>query len=170
MMHLSYPCVGCSICFSFFCGCPLILIIFSQCFSPQLLVEPGTKRFKSFNCKHAHSGLDHPTITTNRRSHNHVLEVRKSPPYRWMSPSLTNAVAHRGPKAIVGECPSPERQCAASRYWQAVHCLHFSSCFQLTGSWIRFTVLRCYRVLASHQPTITPPLSTTSVAKLSQWN
>lgn len=110
----------------------------------------------------------HFTVFVDKLS---VQLVRKSLSYWWMSPSLTNATSHWSRKPVVGECPSQSisHQHAASRYWQAVHCLHFPGCFQYSGSWFYFTVLRCYRVLASHQPTITPPLSTTSVAKLSQW-
>lgn len=69
-------------------------------FSPQLPVEPGTRRFKSFHCEREHSAGPYiPTIVTIRRTfkqmntysrahHLTAQPVRKSPAYRWMSPSL----------------------------------------------------------------------------------
>lgn len=67
-----------------------------------------------------------------------------------------------------GDCPSPEHQSPAgsSKVLASGSLPSFPpGCFQWSGSRFYFTEPRCYRVLASYQPTIIPPPSTTGAAE-----
>lgn len=148
MVHLHIPVW---ICFSFFVVDLSYWCFFSQCFFPQLLVEPGTKRFKSFNCKQTHSTgtyllaivtIRHPhkQIDTYSRTHHvnalwtssafsrsEILRLTDERHLHWQMQWPTQDLS---PLWLNVPHQSISHQRGVSRYWQAVHCLHFPSCFQ----------------------------------------
>lgn len=111
----SYPCVGFSICFSFFCGWSLILIILSQCSLHSCLSSqvPGGSRASTASVNTQPARTSPPSwpsdVHLNRWTHT------RGPTIWRLSQSesllLTDEChLHWGPEPSVVEYPSPEHQ------------------------------------------------------------